>query len=96
MSTATQPATDGLGKVAAEVAMGAAILYLKQHNLDADTGALAECLRTWCRIKLPEALRDAKEAIAAHMPQAAEATFRATMALAGIEAAKEAGFPAAC
>ena len=39
-------------------------------------------------------LRDAKEAVDAGLPDYGELTYKATIALAGIEAAKEAGFPA--
>lgn len=84
-----------LGTSAANTAARAAITYLNEHNLEVESGALAACLNSWIKIKLPEALHDAKEAIDAHMYAAAETTFRATMALAGIEAAKEAGFPKA-
>lgn len=70
--------------------MRAAAQYLTRHDMTADTTALVECLKRWCQIKLPEALADARQAIEAHMPEAAEITFRATMALAGIEAAREA------
>lgn len=84
---------DTLGQVAAEIAMRAAAAYLDQHNLEADTSALVECLRSWCKAKLPEAMRLAKEAIEAHMDKPAEMLFRLTMAEAGVEAAKEAGLP---
>jgi len=84
---------DALGDAAVRIASRAAWMYIRQHDLTATTEALSSCLTSWCKIKLPEALRDAKAALDAHMPQAAEATFQATMALAGIEAAREAGFP---
>lgn len=86
---------DSLGRLAADAAMRAAVEYIHVHNLQADTAALLECIRSWCRIKLPEALKDAKEALECGMGQIAEATFLATMRQAGIEAAKEAGFPKA-
>ena len=86
-------AIDSLGSIFADTAMRAAVEYLRVHSLKADVDALLECLRSWCRIKLDEALRDAKEAIACNMMQVAMATFKATAAQAGIEAAKEAGFP---
>jgi len=84
-----------LVQAATDTATRAALLYLKQNRLQADDAALTACLRSWCKIKLPEALRDAKDAFDAHMPKIAEQTFLLTMAQAGIEAAKEAGFPAA-
>ena len=84
----------GLARFAVDAAARSAVEYLKAHNLKADPDALLSCIRSWCKIKLPEALRDAKDALDAGMSQAAEQTFAATMALAGIEAAKEAGLPA--
>ena len=81
----------------AGVALGLAAIgageYLRRNKLHANADALASCLRAWIKAKLPEALHDAKEALACHMDQVAEATFKATMLQAGIEAAKEAGFP---
>ncbi len=70
-----------------------AVEYLNAHKLRADPSALAECLRSWCKIKFPEAMRDAKEAIDCGMGQVAQATFGATMLQAGIEAAKECSMP---
>lgn len=89
----TDTAVKGLGGAAAQIAMKAAAEYLHQHKLTAAPEALEGCLRSWCRIKFPEAMADAKAALDAHMDDIATQTFAATMALAGIEAAKEAGFP---
>lgn len=83
----------GIAELAMCHAAGSATLYINTHNLQADPVALAECLTFWVRAKLPEALHDSSEAIAAGMGAYAERTFLASMALAGIEAAKEAGFP---
>ena len=82
-----------LGQAAADTAMRAAVSYIKHHNLKADVDALLSCVRAHMKALLGEALFDAKAAIDAHMPQVAETTFLATMAKAGIEAAKEAGQP---
>lgn len=71
----------------------AAKQYLHAHGLTAAVPALSACLASWVRIKIPEALRDAGAALDAGMGLAAEATFLATMAQAGIEAAREAGRP---
>ena len=87
---------EALGQIAVETATRAALEYLRAHDQEADSGALAECLRSWSKAKLAEALHDAREAIGAGMGQVAEATFRASMAQAGIEAAQEAGFPKGC
>ena len=80
-------------EVGAVAAMSAAVEYLDGHNLKANKDALFECVQSWMKAKLQAALHDAKEAIDANMPKIAEATFLATMRQAGIEAAKEAGFP---
>lgn len=87
------PAIQALAETVSDIAAHAAITYLKQQNLTATDEALAACLASWIRLKLPEAFADAKQAIDSGMEQYAEMTFRATMALAGIEAAKEAGVP---
>ena len=73
------------------VAANAALAYLAAHNLNADKAALADCIMSWIRAKLPEATNDALEAYKCGMQAAGDATFKATMAQAGIEAAKEAG-----
>jgi len=82
-----------LGERTVEIATQAAMRYLETHNLAADPDALASCLSSWVRTKLPEALSDAKEALEAGLTEYAELTYNATIVLAGIEAAKEAGFP---
>ena len=79
---------------AVTIAARSASIYLEQHNLKAEPGTLSECLKAMVKFRLPEALRDAKEALDCHMDKAAEATFATTMAEAGIDAAKEAGIPA--
>lgn len=84
---------DDLGQRAADAAMRAAADYLAIHHLTADMDALCACLRSWSKIALPKALRDAREAIDAGMGEVGVQTFLASMALAGIEAAKEAGRP---
>ena len=89
-----QPDIETLGEQTMHIAAQAAMRYLETHNLTASPDALASCLTSWVRAKLPEALHDAKEAIDARLPGYGELTFEATIALAGIEAAKEAGFPA--
>jgi len=83
-----------LGERTFEIATQAAMRYLEAHNLSADPDALASCLTSWVRAKLPEALSDAKEALEAGLTEYLELTYNATIVLAGIEAAKEAGFPA--
>lgn len=85
---------ESLMSVAAQIVAEGAAEYLRKNNLRADPSALASCCKSWCAIKLPEALRDAKEAMECGMDRVANQTFAATMVLAGIEAAKESGFPA--
>jgi hypothetical protein len=48
-----------------------------------------ECIKANAKIRLPQALAEARQAIEIGMVQVAEKTFAATMALAGIDAAKE-------
>jgi hypothetical protein len=86
--------TSQLIQVAIRAASLGAQEYLRTHNQNADPGALAECICAWVKIKLPEAMHDSKEALECHLDKIAEMTFAATMAQAGIEAAKEAGLPA--
>jgi len=83
----------------AEIALGIAAIgageYLRAHRLQARPEALAYCLKSWVQIKLPQALWDVKAAMDCHMDAIAEKTFQASLLQAGIEAAKECGFPAA-
>lgn len=67
--------------------------YLDVHNLKADDKVLCECIKSWMKINLKGALDDAREAFDCGMSDIAIASFAASMKLAGIEAAKEAGFP---
>ncbi len=85
----------GVAQAGCRIAERGAVEYLNAHKLQADPTALAECLRSWCKIKFPEAMRDAKEAIDCGMVQAAQVTFHASMIQAGIEAAKECAMPVA-
>lgn len=88
---------DNLIQIGCNAAMKAAVHYIDQHNLTYDMDALVACVRANVKAQLPQALADAKLAIDAHMDcidlyslvQIGQ-TFAATMALAGIDAAKEA------
>jgi hypothetical protein len=84
---------DNLAVLAWRAAVVAAHKYLEANHLRADADALAECCKSWCKIKLPEAMADARKALECGMDMVAERTFIASMMLAGVEAAKEAGFP---
>ena len=88
-------ATKGLGEVATAAAYGGMMQYLKVHGLAGVPSDLRECLAAHVKAAVPKALADAKEAFEAGMPGVAEQTFAASMVMAGIEAAKEAGFPPA-
>jgi hypothetical protein len=77
----------------ADVAIRAAFAYLRNNRLVADNTALAACLKANIRARIDEAMADAKAAFACGMREAAQATFNATIALAGIDAAKECGRP---
>lgn len=85
-----------LVEVGVSMAMRGAKEYLDRHGLTAEPEALRECLKSWLKLQMPVALRDAREAFACHMDKVAEATFAASMVQAGIEAAKEAGYPVKC
>jgi hypothetical protein len=83
-------ATD-LARVSEQIAAKAALEYLNAHSLKADTAILADCLNARIKAALPEAIRDAREAFRVPgMGKIADATFAASMALAGIAAAREA------
>ena len=83
-----------LGTIAAETAMQAAAEYIKANGLKVvDYEVACEALRYYTKSRLGQALEDAKQAIDCGMVDAATMTFKASMAMAGIEAAKEFGFP---
>lgn len=85
--------TKQLGDAIILIVLRGAAEYLRAHNLAADKEALSACCSSWAKLKLPEALADYKAAMECHMEQVGEATFKATMFQAGIEAAKECGTP---
>jgi hypothetical protein len=82
-----------IAQAASRIACHGASEYLLAHKLKADDHALSECINAWVKIKFPEAMQDAKDAIDCGMTQAAIATFNASMICAGIEAAKECSMP---
>lgn len=83
---------DTLAEAACSIAQRGAVEYLHAHSLKADAYTLAECLKAHVKSALPGALHDAKQALDCNMGQAAQQAFAADMVLAGIEAAKEAGY----
>lgn len=83
-----------MAQVAQRIALRGATEYLNAHKLTASNEALSACVHSWVKIKFPEAMEDARQAIDCGMVQVAQTTFAATLIQAGIEAAKECGMPA--
>ena len=77
-----------LASASVTIAMEAAARFIARNNLKVDFGCLTENLKIQVKAKLPEALADAQAAIACRMTAVAEQTFAATIALAGVEAAR--------
>lgn len=78
--------------LATNYAMSAAASYFAAKGRTAteeDAVALGDALADELTAAIPEALDDVKEALDAHMGEAAVATFAASMRLAGIRAAKK-------
>lgn len=94
MSTiASQSASiDALGTKAANLTAYGFRDYVHAHGITvtvADLDRAVVLLRTHCKAALFTALDDARDALSTGMDKVAEATFAATMRLAGIKAAKE-------
>ncbi len=84
-----------LGEVAVTIAAKSAVVWMNAHSMKpVSEEAFCECVKSMTRIRLPQALAEAKEAFEANMDAVAVETFRASMSLAGIEAAKECCTPA--
>lgn len=84
---------ESLANMAAAITVNAAIEYLKRKNLSADPGELVTACKAYTKASLREAITDAKEALDCHMEAAAVSTFKASMILAGIRAAREVAKP---
>jgi len=81
---------EALGTVAANITMNASADYIRRNNLTVtDYETTANVIRDYCKRAVLEALEDAKEALETGMDHVAEATFQATMKMAGIEAVKK-------
>lgn len=84
---------DLFGTRAATIAMRGAADFMAANGLKPDRDINLEALTLALRLKLHEvthgALADARDAFEAGMPEVAEATFAASMRLAGIDAVKE-------
>lgn len=81
--------------VGIQIVIAGAREYMRKHNTKANPEVLSECCKSWLKIQMPIAIKDAKDAMDCGMIQIAEATFKASLFQAGIEAAKEASLPAA-
>ena len=81
--------TEKVVAAAKSIACWGARTYLEANDKTADTDTLARAIIVKLKTAMPEALRDAKEAFAANMGDAAVETFRVSIVLAGVEAAKE-------
>ncbi|MGA2253049.1 MAG: hypothetical protein ABSG53_00170 [Thermoguttaceae bacterium] len=86
-------AVDNLPKLAIVIAIRGAQEWLRSNRQEADECALYECCKSWARAKFPQAVKEAREAFDAGHADLALATFDASMIEAGVEAAKEAGWP---
>ncbi len=83
-----------LGETAVKIAANAAHAWFAQHSAKpVSLDAFCECLKANVKVYLPGALRDAREALEAGMYEVGQQTFAASMALAGIDAAKECATP---
>jgi hypothetical protein len=81
---------DTLGQKAAEAAMRGAATYIRTNKLEnLDLERITQLIRIRAKAALPEALRDAKDALDINQGQMAQATFMASMTLAGINAVKD-------
>ena len=85
----TMDARSRLARAAMEFAVAGAREYADRNGIFLDLDALSDRLAQHLRATMRGALDDARDAIDAGMVQVAEQTFAASMALAGIAAAKE-------
>lgn len=82
---------EALARAAAETAMHGAADWLRARGAatTCDTAVLVAAIRAKLKERLASALADAREALDAGLPGAAESGFLADMRLAGIDAARE-------
>ena len=78
-----------------QIALRAAVAWLGKNKAGYREGALGECLGSNMKAAWDGAMADVRAAHEAGMDQIASHTFAASMALAGIEAAKECALPVA-
>jgi hypothetical protein len=89
MRAARDQAAENALDAAKHIACWGARTFLEASGDNVETDVLARAIMAKIKTVLPEALEDAKEAFAVGMNNAAVETFRASIALAGVEAAKE-------
>ena len=80
---------DELTRRVADVAIRAYVAYLQRNGLEVDAAAASVAVKAHVKRAFPQALADAKEALACHMEAVAEQTFLLSFTQAGIDAAKE-------
>jgi len=94
MTTATDNALDRFAATAAKISMTAAADVIRTSDVgklnDTDCGLLCDYIRAEVKERINEAFDDARAALDANMgSRIADATFTATMRLAGITAANK-------
>jgi hypothetical protein len=92
--TTNNTAIEALGTKAANMAITASVRWLQTQGwtidqIRAKAAYLSVALKSVVHAALDVAMNDAREAMACGMVDAAQATFAATMAIAGIDAAKQ-------
>lgn len=96
LDTQIETGIDNLGKLAADFASLAAVDYIHLNGIEIDLDSLVTCLRANVKLRITEAIQDASEALGVMGSKMAEATFAASMRIAGIEAAQEANHSESC
>ncbi len=91
MTTDKKEKSDILRSMAAQIALREAVRYLVTHGLGWNPQTLTTCLLTEITAKFPEAVNDAKGAIAKNQELLAEQLFFGTMRNAGVDAARQCG-----
>jgi len=84
---------NNLAETAANIAIHAAVEWLKVRDMSADPESLITYLHVNSKDRIKKALDDAKEAFDCGMHDVGISTFRAEMVLMGIDAAKYSSKP---
>lgn len=91
MSDSTTVYHQSLAERVLSIAGAAAGQYLGRHGLTYDETALRAALTDEVKAAMPQAVADARQALACGMQEWADRTFAASFVLAGIAAAKKVG-----